>query len=161
METWREVSAEDVSFRYPGALNALAQPGVSISVKAGEVVGVLRRRERVRQDHACEAPRRPFEPAHGSVRWNGEDARGLDPVYAPAPRSASRVVRYQSARENVGLGRWEAEADLEVIAAAASRAGAHDDLNGLPHGYETTLWARSSSAVTTSGAGSGSASRSP
>jgi ATP-binding cassette, subfamily B, bacterial len=49
-------------------------------------------------------------------------------------------VQYQlSARENVGFGRSDALDDLDRIVDAAQRAGAHDDLIGLPDGYETTL----------------------
>ncbi len=139
-ETLREVSAEDVSFRYPGA-HRDALTGVSISVKAGEVVALVGENGSGKTTLA-KLLALLFEPAHGSVRWNGEDARGLDPVTLRPQIGVifQDFVRYQlSARENVGLGRWEAEADLEAIAAAASRAGAHDDLNGLPHGYETTL----------------------
>jgi ATP-binding cassette subfamily B protein len=49
-------------------------------------------------------------------------------------------VRYQlSARENIGFGRAEAVDDLEGIAAAARQAGAHEYLEALPDGYETSL----------------------
>jgi ATP-binding cassette, subfamily B, bacterial len=43
------------------------------------------------------------------------------------------------ARENVGMGRHERIDSLDDVVSAATRADAHEFLEGLPEGYETML----------------------
>jgi ATP-binding cassette subfamily B protein len=43
------------------------------------------------------------------------------------------------ARENVGMGRHQRLDDLDAIVAAATQAGTHETLAGLPQGYDTIL----------------------
>ena len=49
------------------------------------------------------------------------------------------VTYFLSARENIGVGRLEAYADLDRITASAAQSGADGVVARLPQGYDTTL----------------------
>jgi ATP-binding cassette subfamily B protein len=135
-----EVVVDDVHFAYPES-EGEALRGVSLRIRAGEVVALVGENGSGKTTLA-KLLGALFTPTEGRILWDGEDMRALD-------REALRrqigvifqdFVRYQlTARENIGFGRAEAVDDLEAIAAAAGQAGAHDYLQALPDGYETTL----------------------
>ncbi len=83
-----------------------------------------------------------YRPGGGWIRWDGTDLADLDP--AELRRQVAVIFqdfeRYHlPARDNIGLGRYEAIGDLDGIRAAATFAGIHPALTGLPHGYDTML----------------------
>ncbi|WP_262403499.1 ABC transporter ATP-binding protein [Actinomadura sp. CNU-125] len=85
---------------------------------------------------------RLYDPDKGSVRWDGVDLRDMDPAEL---RERIGVVfqdfmEYDlTAAENIMLGDLTAGDDPERIRAAAERAGVHEPLEALPHGYDTML----------------------
>lgn len=83
-----------------------------------------------------------YDPTRGSITWDGVDLRDLDP--ADLRRRIGAVfqdyMEYDmTAAENIGLGDPDALGDRERVSAAARRAGVHDTLANLPHGYDTLL----------------------
>ena len=137
---FEELVVEDVRFAYPNSRDE-ALKGVSLSIRAGEVVALVGENGSGKTTLA-KLLSALFAPTGGRILWDGVDVRELD-------RRALRrrigvifqdFVRYQlTARENIGFGRVEAVDDLAAIEQAARQAGAGDYLERLPEGYETVL----------------------
>ncbi|MBE1530674.1 ABC transporter ATP-binding protein [Actinomadura algeriensis] len=85
---------------------------------------------------------RLYDPDKGSVRWDGVDVRDMDPADL---RERIGVVfqdfmEYDlTAAENIMLGDLTTGDDPDRIREAAGRAGVHETLEALPHGYDTML----------------------
>jgi ATP-binding cassette subfamily B protein len=85
---------------------------------------------------------RLYDPTRGAVLWDGVDLRDVDPAQL---RHRIRAVFQDAttydltARENVALGDLTALHDPVRVERAARRAGVHDVIARLPHGYETPL----------------------
>ncbi|WP_310722722.1 ABC transporter ATP-binding protein [Streptomyces sp. N2A] len=83
-----------------------------------------------------------YDPDKGSILWDGVDIRDVD---ARELRQAIGAVfqdfmKYDmTAAENISLGDINVVADEDRIRRAATRAGIHNHLTKLPHGYETLL----------------------
>jgi ATP-binding cassette, subfamily B, bacterial len=136
----RDLRAEGVRFRYPGA-DRDALDDVSISIGAGEVIALVGENGSGKTTLA-KLLSGLFAPTDGRVLWNGADLRELDPATVRPQIGVifQDFVRYQlTARENVGFGRSELLDDLDRVVAAARRAGAHEHLWDLPQRYETAL----------------------
>ncbi|MEW1868141.1 ABC transporter ATP-binding protein [Streptomyces caelestis] len=85
---------------------------------------------------------RLYDPTRGVVLWDGVDLRDLDPAELRERMSAvfQDYTCYDlTAGENIGLGDLSALGDRPRVAVAARRAGVHDLIDGLPHGYDTFL----------------------
>jgi ATP-binding cassette subfamily B protein len=134
------VELRDVWFRY-----AEDQPwvlrGVDLVLPAGRstaLVGVNGAGKSTLVKLLC----RLYDPTRGAVLWDGVDLRDLDPAEV---RRRIRAVfqdatRYDlTARENIALGDLTALGSPDRVERAARRAGVHQVLSGLPHGYETPL----------------------
>jgi ATP-binding cassette subfamily B protein len=85
---------------------------------------------------------RLYDPVEGEILLDGVDLREYD--LADLRRRIGVIfqdfVRYHlPAFENVGFGQIEALDDRARIVAAARKSGAHDLIESLPEGYETTL----------------------
>ncbi|MFC9977182.1 ABC transporter ATP-binding protein [Spirillospora sp. NPDC127200] len=83
-----------------------------------------------------------YDPTRGAVLWDRVDIREFD--VAELRRRIGAVFQdfmcYDlTAAENIGLGDLERLNDRSGIAAAAERAGAHEAIEELPHGYSTLL----------------------
>ncbi|WP_412538959.1 ABC transporter ATP-binding protein [Longispora sp. K20-0274] len=85
---------------------------------------------------------RLYDPTRGAVLWDGVDLREVEPAALRTRISAvfQDYVNYEmTAAENIGVGDLGALDDRARIEAAADRAGVHEALAGLPHGYDTML----------------------
>ncbi|WP_157419689.1 ABC transporter ATP-binding protein [Actinomadura kijaniata] len=83
-----------------------------------------------------------YDPTRGQILWDGVDIRDVDAGELRRRIGAvfQDYMSYDmSASENIGLGDLDALHDRARIEAAAARAGVHDTLAGLPHGYDTLL----------------------
>jgi ATP-binding cassette subfamily B protein len=131
---------EAVTFQYPSS-PAPCLHDVSIEIGAGEVVALVGENGSGKTTLA-KVLAGLYPPLQGVVRWAEHDLRDFDPR---AVRSSMTVlfqdfIRYHmTARENVGIGRWESIDDHEGIEAAARRAGADAALEALPARYDTWL----------------------
>jgi ATP-binding cassette, subfamily B, bacterial len=134
------IELRDVWFRYHDGQPWILR-GLNLTVPAGATVAVVGLNG-AGKSTLVKLLCRFYDPQRGSVRWNGTDLRDLD--LAQLRRRLSAVfqdeVRYPfTAAENVGVGDVTALDDRPRLTDAARRAGVHDALEGLPHGYETML----------------------
>jgi ATP-binding cassette subfamily B protein len=85
---------------------------------------------------------RLYDPARGSIRWDGTDIREVAPEDLRA-RIGTVFQDYMTydltAAENVGFGDLDRLNDTARIREAATHAGVHDKIASLPYGYQTLL----------------------
>ncbi|GAA3181629.1 ABC transporter ATP-binding protein [Nonomuraea roseoviolacea] len=83
-----------------------------------------------------------YDPTRGRILWDGIDIRLFD-VSAYRDRIGAVFQDYMhydmTAEENIALGDLRALDDHPRLADAARRAGIHEALSALPHGYGTLL----------------------
>ncbi|MEU1054274.1 ABC transporter ATP-binding protein [Streptomyces sp. NPDC005876] len=90
-----------------------------------------------------------YDPTRGAILWDGVDLRDTDPAELRQRIGAvfQDYMEYDmTAADNIALGALgssgnpeDTDDDRASIQAAAERAGIHDKLAGLPHGYDTLL----------------------
>jgi ATP-binding cassette subfamily B protein len=134
------VRAENVSFSYAGA-RGRALNDVSLEIAPSEVVALVGENGSGKTTLA-KLLAALYVPERGRVTLNGADTahsdrdelrRGVAVIFQD-------FIRYAlPAFENIALGRHENADDVDGVRRAARVAGAHDDLERLPHGYETIL----------------------
>jgi ATP-binding cassette subfamily B protein len=135
-----EVVFENVSFRYPNS-EALALEDVSFRIVPGETIAVVGRNG-AGKTTLIKLLCRLYDPTGGRILLDGIDIREFDPWELRSAISAmfQDYVTYQAtAAENIGLGDVPGIEDRRRIELAASRAGAHDMIAGLPQGYDSAL----------------------
>lgn len=83
-----------------------------------------------------------YDPTRGEIRWDGVDIRDI-PVAELRTRMGAVFQDFMtydfSATDNIAIGDLSAIADPDRIELAARRAGVHDAIEALPHGYDTLL----------------------
>lgn len=91
---------------------------------------------------------RLYDPTHGSIHWDGVDIRDLelDQLRWRIGAVFQDYMEYDlTAAENIALGDLQDLGELVAgskpprVQQAAIRAGVHDTIRSLPHGYETLL----------------------
>ncbi len=132
------VSFEGVTFRYPNVDHA-ALDNVSFSAPAGSVIGVVGRSGSGKTT-LVKLLQSVLIPSGGLVKIDGHDLREFEKA---AYRRQISVVPQESflfagsVRDNIAVG--FPAATVELVAAAARRAGAEEFIQRLPAGYETSL----------------------
>ncbi|MEU4832117.1 ABC transporter ATP-binding protein [Streptosporangium sp. NPDC023615] len=136
----RGIELRDLWFRYsddhPWVLR-----GVDLHIPAGKAVALVGLNG-AGKSTLVKLLCRFYDPTRGSISWDGVDLREAD--VAELRRRIGAVfqdyMHYDmTAAENIGLGDLDVFGDLERVRAAARRAGIHEKLAGLPHGYDTLL----------------------
>jgi subfamily B ATP-binding cassette protein MsbA len=136
----RQVEFENVSFSYDGGPAVLR--GVSLSVRAGEVVAVVGLSGAGKTTLVNLLPRF-HEASSGTVRVDGHDIRG---VTLRSLREQMAVVTQETILfndtvwNNICYGRPQLPEDRVIAAARAALA--HDFILELPQGYQTLLGER-------------------
>ena len=132
------VEFDQVSFRYrPDSAEVLK--GVSFSVRAGEVLGIVGRSGSGKST-VTKLTQRLYVPERGRILVDGHD---LAIVEASSLRDQLGVVLQEntlfnrSIRENIAL--MHPLARLEEVVAVARLAGAHEFICELPEGYDTVI----------------------
>jgi ABC-type multidrug transport system fused ATPase/permease subunit len=136
-EPFRSLRFENVSFGYPGSARVLNN--VSFEVRAGQQVGIVGP-SGTGKSTLLSLVARFYDPVEGTILVNGRDLR--DYRIADLHRQLALVTQDlfvfgTSVRENIRYGSISAS-DAEVESAAAA-AEIHDDIVGLPEGYDTVL----------------------
>ncbi len=131
---------EQVEFHYPD-LNAVILSGLDLDIPAGRslaIVGANGAGKTTLVKLLC----RLYEPTGGHITVDGRDLGAFDPAAWRGQVAAifQDFTRYHlSAGENVALGApWLAN-DMAKLHAAASRAGALELIDSLPHKWDTIL----------------------
>jgi ATP-binding cassette subfamily B protein len=134
------LAVEEVTFTYPsGARPALVD--VSVHVDQGEVVALVGENGSGKTTLA-KLLAGLYAPDAGRILWDGTDIAAVSPD--ELRRSVAVIFQdflhyHLPARDNIGLGRHEAVADLPAIRRAAAQADADRFLTELGAGYDTML----------------------
>jgi ATP-binding cassette, subfamily B, bacterial HlyB/CyaB len=133
-----DIQFDQVRFRYrPEGSEVLR--GVSFSLRAGEVLGIVGRSGSGKSTIA-KLIQRLYVPERGRVLVDGADLAMADPSWL---RRQIGVVLQEnrlfarSVRENIALA--DPGVPMEVIVAVAKMAGAHDFILELPEAYDTIV----------------------
>jgi ATP-binding cassette, subfamily B, bacterial len=134
------IAVEDVWFRYDES-HPWVLRGLSLFIPSGShvaLVGLNGSGKSTLVKLLC----RMYDPARGSIRWDGVDIRDMEPS-ALRERIAAvfqDFVCYElTAAENIGVGDLSMLDDMRAIRGAAELAGADADISRLPQGYDTML----------------------
>lgn len=140
-----EIELRGLTFRYEGDPKDASKQvlhDVDLHVRPGEVVGIVGR-SGCGKSTLARLLLRFFEPTHGSIRFDGLDARDLHPeaLRAQIGLVTQEAFLYQaSVRENIACGREDVTD--EAILRAVQVAGAYDFISDLPFGFDTQLGER-------------------
>lgn len=143
---------EDVGYRYPGT-ESWALRGLSFAVRAGETVALVGGNG-AGKTTIVKLMTRLYDPQEGRVLLDGVPlpAYDLDDLRARIGAIFQDFVRFDlTAGENVAVGRIEAAADADRIAAAAARGLAAPVIERLPEGYAQPLGKRFAGGLDLSG----------
>lgn len=138
------VALDGVSFRYrPEAPPVLH--GVSLSVRPGEVIGIVGRSGSGKST-LTKLVQRLYVPEQGRVLVDGVDISLIDA--AQLRRQVGVVLQEnllfnRSVRENIAIA--DPGAPIEAVVHAARMAGAHEFISELPEGYDTLVGEQGSS----------------
>jgi len=128
----------DVSFRYrPEAAPALR--GVDLSVRAGEVIGIVGRSGSGKSTLTTLVQRLHL-PQEGRVLIDGIDSGLIDAAQLRRQIGVvlqDNVLFNRTLRENIAI--TDPAAPIEAVVRAARLAGAHDFISELPQGYDTIV----------------------
>jgi ATP-binding cassette, subfamily B, bacterial HlyB/CyaB len=139
-----QITFDHVSFRYrpdvPETLHDLC-----FEVASGEVVGIVGSSGSGKST-LTKLVQRLYVPERGRVLVDGVDLTMVDPAWLRRQIGVvlqENVLFNRSIRENIALA--DPMMSMERVFAAASLAGAHEFILGLPEGYDTVVGERGSS----------------
>ena len=134
------IEFRDIGFRYPDR-EEWALRGVDLIIRPGEKIALVGHNG-AGKTTLIKLLSRLYDPTEGSILIDGIDICDLDPLELQQRIGVifQDFVRYHlPVRENIGFGQIDAMDDVERIAAAARKSGAHAVAEELPEGYETML----------------------
>jgi ATP-binding cassette, subfamily B, bacterial HlyB/CyaB len=138
-----DVQFENIRFRYrPDA--PLVIDGVSLGVRAGQVIGIVGRSGSGKSTLA-KLLQRLYVPEQGTVRIDGQDLALADPAWLRRQVGVvlqENLLFNRSVRENIAL--TDPGVPLEAVIHAARLAGAHEFICALPEGYDSVVGERGS-----------------
>jgi subfamily B ATP-binding cassette protein HlyB/CyaB len=133
-----EIAFDAVAFRYrPDALEVLRD--VSLSIRAGEVIGIVGRSGSGKSTLA-KLIQRLYVPERGRVLIDGVDIALADPAWLRRQIGVvlqENMLFARSIRENIALS--DPGMPLADVIAAAQLAGAHEFIMQLPQAYDTPV----------------------
>ena len=135
------IDVRAVDFAYPSGSRRPALRGVSLEIRAGEVIALVGENGSGKTTLA-KMLTGLYQPDQGSILWDGIDVRTLDPEWlhdhvAVLFQDFARFML--TTKENIGLGRVARIEDIEAIVDAAERSGAHQFIREWDSGYDTVL----------------------
>ena len=138
--SFTEMRLDGVTFSYPGAEHPAVRD-VDMVLRRGEVIALVGENGSGKSTLAALLAGL-HRPQHGTISWDGVDARGFDP---DTVRERVAVVMQEptrwplSARANITIGRHRLVAAMPQVEAAARAGDAHDFVMELPRRYDTLL----------------------
>jgi ATP-binding cassette subfamily B protein/ATP-binding cassette subfamily C protein len=139
-----EITIEDVCFTYTGATRPAVEHA-TLSIRAGRVVALVGENGAAKTT-LTKLLGRLYLPDSGRICWDGVDTAAMDPEQL---REQIALVAQDGMRapftaaENIRIGAWTSvtqdEAGRAAIVTAAAKAGAHEFITALPHGYDTLM----------------------
>jgi ATP-binding cassette, subfamily B, bacterial len=135
-----EIEFDHVSFSYAGSERMVLRD-VSFKIAPGETIAIVGRNG-AGKTTLIKLIARLYDPTSGRVLIDGHDIREYDPdqLRQQIGIMLQDYATYQlTARENIGLGRYEDLEDLPAIVDAASQSGADEAIDRLPSGYDSML----------------------
>ena len=138
------ISLEHVTFRYRLDTAAILSD-VSLDIPAGQLVGIVGASGSGKST-LVKLVQRLYVPEAGRVLVDGTDLSLADPAWLRRQLGVvlqENVLFNRTVRENVALA--NPGMSLDSVVAAATMAGAHDFVLGLPEGYETIVGERGAS----------------
>ena len=138
----RAIEYRDVSFGYEDGHGKLVLSGVSFVVPAGHVIAIVGRSGAGKTSLVNLLPRF-YDVSGGALLVDGHDVR--DVTLASLRRQIGVVTQEtilfdDTVAANIGYGM--PEASTEAVQAAARAANAHEFIQALPLGYQTTIGER-------------------
>lgn len=136
----QSIRFEDVSFTYPGGHRPVLN-GLDLILRAGECTAIVGLNG-AGKTTLVKLLARLYEPTSGTLVVDGVDVRRFT---VDSWRRQIGVIfqdfnRYElSATDNIAFGAIERPLDVDVVRAAATRAGVIDALDSLPRGLDTLL----------------------
>ncbi|MCB1927467.1 MAG: type I secretion system permease/ATPase [Rhodocyclaceae bacterium] len=132
------IEFDQVGFRYrPDASEVLK--GVSFTIRAGEVIGIVGRSGSGKST-LTKLVQRLYVPERGRVLIDGVDLALADPAWLRRQIGVvlqENMLFARSIRENIAL--TDPGAPIEAVIEAAKLAGAHDFIMELPQAYDTPV----------------------
>jgi ATP-binding cassette, subfamily B, bacterial len=138
-----EIEFRNVSFTYPDKdpQTQAALKNVSFTIRAGEAVALVGRNG-AGKTTLVKLLTRLYDPDDGEILVGGRNIKeyGLKELRREIGVIFQDYVSYYlTARENIGIGKIEQVENLELVASAAQKSGAHHVVAELDDGYETQL----------------------
>jgi ATP-binding cassette subfamily B protein len=136
----RRLEVRGVTFSYPGG-ERTALDGIDLTIHAGELVAFVGPNGSGKTTLA-KILAFLYEPAAGTVRWNGIDTGELDREALRDRVTAvfqDHMTYHFTVADNVALGDIGHERDAARIRGSLAAAGAAELVDGLPEGIDTAL----------------------
>lgn len=134
------ISVQNLSFTYPGNSDPTINK-VSFEIKKGEIIALVGPNG-AGKSTLVRLLTRLYDPDSGSVKYDGDDIRNMDPEQYRKFFSVifQDFMLYNLAvGENIRMGNIEEPHSEERIRSAASITGVHELINNLPNGYNTVI----------------------
>lgn len=134
------ITLRDVSFRYDEQ-HAWVLRHVDLVLPAGKCLALVGMNG-AGKTTLVKLLARLYEPTEGQILWNGVDLRNFDPQEV---RQRIGVIFQDFAhysltvQHNIGLGNVVQVEEQAAIQQAAAKAGIHEHIAALPHGYQSFL----------------------
>ncbi|WP_137940391.1 type I secretion system permease/ATPase [Chitinivorax sp. B] len=133
-----EIEFDQVGFRYrPDGAEILR--GVSLTVQAGEVIGIVGRSGSGKST-LTKLVQRLYVPERGRVLVDGVDLALADPAWLRRQIGVvlqDNMLFNRTIRDNIALA--DPGMPMDAVMEAAKQAGAHDFIVELPEGYDTMV----------------------
>jgi subfamily B ATP-binding cassette protein MsbA len=138
----KSIQFDNVSFRYPGSPQGFLMEGITLEVKAGEVVALVGP-SGAGKTTLANLPPRFYDVIAGAVRIDGRDVRDLrlKPLRDLISVVAQDTFLFNdTVANNIGYGR--PNASREQVRQAARNALAEEFILRMPEGYDTVIGER-------------------
>ena len=132
------IAFDNVTFRYKPDSPPVLQ-GVSLQIRAGEMIGIVGRSGSGKSTLA-KLVQRLYVPEQGRVLVDGTDISLIDAAQLRRQVGVvlqDNVLFHRSVRENIAIA--DPAAPLQAVIHAAQLAGAHTFISELPQGYDTVI----------------------